>query len=69
MNRTMLTRSFTIAIAALLLSTSLSLAAQPAQKPTLADVAYGDHPKQVLDFWKAESEEPSPLLFYIHGGG
>jgi len=69
MNRTISTRSFTIAIAALLLSTSLSLAAQPAQKPTLPDVPYGDHPKQVLDFWKAESEKPAPLLFYIHGGG
>jgi acetyl esterase/lipase len=35
----------------------------------LADVPYGKHPKQVLDFWKAESAQPSPLLFYIHGGG
>lgn len=38
-------------------------------KPTLADVAYGAHPKQVLHFWKAESEKPAPLLFFIHGGG
>ena len=37
--------------------------------PTAADVAYGKHPKQVLHFWKAESEKPAPLLFYIHGGG
>lgn len=69
MNRTVMTRSFMIAIATFLLSTSLSLAAQPAPKPTLADVAYGEHPKQVLDFWKAETTEPAPLLFYIHGGG
>jgi acetyl esterase/lipase len=38
-------------------------------KPTLADVAYGTHPKQVLDFYKAQSSEPTPLVFYIHGGG
>jgi acetyl esterase/lipase len=38
-------------------------------KPTLANVAYGSHPKQVFDFWKAESAKPTPLLFYIHGGG
>jgi len=38
-------------------------------KPTLADVAYGTHPKQALDFWKADSDKPTPLLFYIHGGG
>lgn len=37
--------------------------------PTLADVAYGTHPKQVLHFWKAESAQPAPLLFFIHGGG
>src|SRR5687768_11388334 len=38
-------------------------------KPTMADVAYGKHPKQVLHFWKAESEKPAPLVFFIHGGG
>jgi len=37
--------------------------------PTLADVAYGDHPKQVMHFWKAEGDGPRPLLFFIHGGG
>lgn len=42
---------------------------QPGPKPTLADVAYGEHPKQVLDFYQAESTEPAPLLFFIHGGG
>jgi len=24
---------------------------------------------QVLDFWKARSDEPTPLVIYIHGGG
>ncbi len=37
--------------------------------PTEANVAYGEHPRQVLDFWGAESAEATPLLFYIHGGG
>ena len=36
--------------------------------PTMADVAYGAHPKQVLHFWKADSAQPAPLLFFIHGG-
>ncbi|GDY19364.1 hypothetical protein LBMAG56_07090 [Verrucomicrobiota bacterium] len=40
-----------------------------AAKPTLADVAYGTHPRQVLDFYRAKSDTPTPLLFYIHGGG
>jgi acetyl esterase/lipase len=36
--------------------------------PTLKDVAYGKHPKQVIHFWKAESDKPAPLLVFIHGG-
>jgi len=48
-------------------------AAQPANPalppPTLANVAYGEHPRQVLDFWQAKSDEPTPLVFVIHGGG
>lgn len=42
---------------------------QPLPQPTQYDVAYGSHPKQVLHFWKAESDEPTPVLFFIHGGG
>jgi len=41
----------------------------PAAKPTAANVSYGKHSKQVLDFYKAESDKPTPLLFFIHGGG
>jgi len=37
--------------------------------PTLRDVVYGPHERNTLDFWKAESDEPTPLVFYIHGGG
>ncbi len=44
--------------------------AQPAPiAPTLADVSYGPHPENVLDFWKAEGDGPRPLHVYIHGGG
>jgi len=38
-------------------------------EPTLAGVAYGSHPKQALDFWKGKSDQPTPVLLYIHGGG
>ena len=37
--------------------------------PTASDVAYGKHKKQVMHFWRADSDKPTPLLFYIHGGG
>ncbi len=43
--------------------------AAPAIMPTEADVHYGDHERQVLDFYKAKSGRPTPLLFFIHGGG
>jgi acetyl esterase/lipase len=37
--------------------------------PTVANLPYGTHERQVLDFWRAESAKPTPLLFFIHGGG
>ncbi|MBL9215884.1 MAG: alpha/beta hydrolase [Opitutaceae bacterium] len=37
--------------------------------PTRANVAYGTHARQVLDFWQAKSDRPTPLVFFIHGGG
>ncbi|OYW72398.1 MAG: lipase [Verrucomicrobia bacterium 12-59-8] len=40
-----------------------------AQTPTLANVAYGKHEKQVLDFYQAKAEGATPLLFCVHGGG
>ena len=36
---------------------------------TYDDVSYGDHPNQVIDFWKADVDGPAPLVVYIHGGG
>ena len=44
-------------------------AAPAGPKPTEANVPYGKHPKQVIDFYQAESKEPTPVVFYIHGGG
>ncbi|HTU24836.1 MAG TPA: alpha/beta hydrolase [Pirellulales bacterium] len=41
----------------------------PGFPPTEADVHYGDHERQVLDFYRAKSDQPAPLLFFIHGGG
>ncbi|WP_339731970.1 alpha/beta hydrolase [uncultured Gimesia sp.] len=38
-------------------------------KPTYADVKYGDHSRNVLDFYQAKSDKPTPLVIYIHGGG
>jgi arylformamidase len=47
------------------------LAVDAAQQPetTFTNVAYGPHPRNVLDFWKAAGDGPRPLLVYVHGGG
>ena len=37
--------------------------------PTQANVRYGPHERNVFDFWQAKSDKPTPLLFFIHGGG
>lgn len=52
-------------------------AAKPAAKappknvmpPTHEDVSYGPHERQKMDFYQAKSESPTPVVFYIHGGG
>ena len=36
--------------------------------PTAADVAYGPHPAQRYDFWRA-GPGVTPLVVFIHGGG
>ncbi len=42
---------------------------QPPVPPTHADVRYGPHERNVLDLYLADSEAPTPLLVFIHGGG
>lgn len=42
-------------------------AARPA--PDIANDRYGPHERHLLDFWKAKSDQPTPLVVYIHGGG
>lgn len=37
--------------------------------PTKENVSYGNHPRQVLDFYQAKSDKPTPVVFAIHGGG
>lgn len=41
----------------------------PAPPPTLENIQYGPHARNVLDLWKADQPGPRPLLVYIHGGG
>jgi len=38
-------------------------------KPSMVDVPYGPHARNVLDFWVSKSSKPAPLVIFIHGGG
>jgi len=54
----------------LLAMVSAAAASSPeSPPPTRANVHYGTHERQVLDFWQAPSKTPTPLVFRIHGGG
>ena len=37
--------------------------------PTHANVKYGKDERNIFDIWLAESDQPTPLAIYIHGGG
>jgi len=41
----------------------------PPLPKTTETLKYGDHERQVIDFWKAPSDKPTPLFLFIHGGG
>lgn len=38
-------------------------------EPTFTDVAYGPDPSNLLDFYQAPSDKPTPVIVHIHGGG
>ncbi len=37
--------------------------------PTHPDVSYGPHERNRIDLYLVESEQPTPLVLFIHGGG
>jgi len=37
--------------------------------PTHANVSYGEHDRNTLDFWQAKSDKPTPVIMILHGGG
>ena len=39
------------------------------RKPNFENVKYGEDERNVFDIWLADSEAPTPLAVYIHGGG
>src|SRR4051812_48277561 len=60
----------TLPLAALPLLLLLGAAVKADDEPKkLIGVAYGKHERQVLDFYQAKSDKPTPVVFHIHGGG
>ena len=66
-----------IAVAGIVFGAASALAAPSAKKPsaplpppTHGAVAYGTHPRQVLDVWlPGDAAAPAPVIVFIHGGG
>ena len=56
-------------ILVILLASPLHAQSGAKPEPTHTDIRYGPHERNVLDFWKAASKAPTPLVMYIHGGG
>ena len=53
-----------------LLMTSTAWAQAKAGAPTKADEKYDTkHERNVLDFWQAKSDKPTPVVIWFHGGG
>lgn len=53
----------------LVLLVAIGVPSQAAELKPLKNVPYGTHARQVLDFYPAKSDKPTPVVFYIHGGG
>lgn len=47
----------------------LATAKAYATPATFTDMPYGEHFRQTMDVWVAQSDKPTPLVFYLHGGG
>ena len=64
-------KPFVFVLALLIASSSFGQNRQKVELPekTHANVSYGDHPQQVIDFWKADTGARGPLAVFIHGGG
>ena len=67
-------KSFCVVLCCLAIASGSLLAADPPKEPkrlppTHAEVSYGPHERNQIDFWKADGDGPRPLLVFIHGGG
>ena len=57
-----------LVIAALVLA-GVPLWGQQTVIPSRKDVSYGDHKAQAVDVYLPKSDQPTPAMIYIHGGG
>jgi acetyl esterase len=60
-------KTFRITFLVLYIILTTSVTAQ--LKPDIVNLKYGPSDRNTLDFWKAKSETPTPLIVYFHGGG
>ncbi len=56
-------------LAVLLLTTTALAQSDIKPQPTHANISYGTHERNKLDIWCTKSDQPAPLVIFIHGGG
>ncbi|EDM25557.1 probable lipase/esterase [Lentisphaera araneosa HTCC2155] len=48
---------------------SSNIEASPYESKSFLNLSYGEHERNVMDVWLAKSDQSSPMVIYIHGGG
>ncbi len=60
---------FAVQVADIIKKTLKTVTLSHQVEPTLKDVKYGPYERNLLNFWKADSDKPTPVVMKIHGGG
>lgn len=64
-----MTHALTVVLGVVAMGAMVGAEEEKGIPPTEANVSYGPHERNVLNFWRAKSDKPTPLIFQIHGGG
>lgn len=68
-SHSLMIRGLTTMLGVVLLTAVANAEEKKGLAPTEASLRYGPNERNVMNFWKAKSDRPTPLIFEIHGGG
>ena len=50
-------------------NSSVQIEPSPYESKSFLNLSYGEHERNVMDVWLVKSDQASPMVIYIHGGG